>query len=118
MDKKLDITMKRARGYWFVDGFIEIAMGGLLLLLAAFLLFSMRTSQAPFLSWFVSATGEITLLKMISFLIVILILWWLKEHFTYPRTGFVRGKITASQFFLFVRSVILFLLLPIAGLLS
>lgn len=117
MDKQLDITIKRARGYWFVDGFIEMAMGGLFILLAAFLLFSMGTSRAPFSSWFLSVTGEITILKMVSFLIVVLILWWLKDRFTYPRTGFVRGKITANQLFVFVRNVILFLLLPIAGLL-
>jgi len=117
MDKQIDIAIKRARSYWFVDGFTEIALGGLLILLAAFLLLRMKTSQAPFVSWFLSVTGQITLLKIVSFLIVVLIVWWLKDHFTYPRTGFVRGNITANQFFIFVRNVILFLLLPIAGLL-
>lgn len=117
MEKHLDITIKRSRGYWFIDGFTEIALGGLLVLLAAFLLFSIRMSQAPFLSWFLSVTGEIAILKIVSFLVVVLIVWWLKDHFTYPRTGFVRGKITGYQFLIFVRNVILFLLLPIAGLL-
>ncbi len=117
MDKQIDIMIKRARGYWFVDGFTEIAMGGLLILLAGFLLINMKVSQASFPSWFLSVTGKITLLKIVSFLIVIVALWWLKDHFTYPRTGFVRGKLTTDQVFIFIRNVIFFLLLPLIGLL-
>lgn len=117
MDVKIDTAIKHARGYWFVDGFTEIAMGGLLIILAGFLLVSMNISQAPFPSWFLSVTGEIAMLKMVSFLIVVLILWWLKDHFTYPRTGFVRGKITVTQILVIIKHVILFLLLPIIGLL-
>ncbi len=86
MNVQIDTAIKRARGYWFVDGFTEMAMGGLFIILAGFLLISMNISQAPFPSWFLSITGEITILKIASFLIVILILWWLKDHFTYPRT--------------------------------
>src|SRR5574339_914352 len=117
MNAKIYTAIKRARGYWFVDGFTEIAMGGLLILLAGCLLISMKTSQVPFPSWFLSVTGEIAILKMVSFLTVILILWWLKDHFTYPRTGFVRGKITATQIFVVLKNIVLFLLLPVAGLL-
>ncbi len=87
MNTQIDIAIKRARGYWFVDGFTEIGIGGLLIILAAFLLVSMSVSQASFPSWFLSVTGEITIVKIVSFLILILILWWLKDHFTYPRTG-------------------------------
>ena len=117
MNVQIDTAIKRARGYWFVDGFTEMAMGGLFIILAGFLLISMNISQAPFPSWFLSITGEITILKIASFLIVILILWWLKDHFTYPRTGFVRGKITATQIVVIIKNIILFLLLPIVGLL-
>src|SRR6266511_5964770 len=117
MNVQIDTAIKRARGYWFVDGFTEIAMGGLLIILAGFLLISMNISQAPFPSWFLSVTGEITILKMVSFVIVVLILWWLKDHFTYPRTGFVRGKITVTQIVVIIKHVILFLLLPTIGLL-
>ncbi len=117
MNVQIDTAIKRARGYWFVDGFTEIAIGGLLIILAGFLLISMNISQAPFPSWFLSVTGEITILKMVSFLIVVLILWWLKDHFTYPRTGFVRGKITVTQILVIIKNMILFLLLPIIGLL-
>ena len=117
MNVQINTAIKRARGYWFVDGFTEIAMGGLLILLAGFLLISMRTSQGSFPSWFLSVTGEIAILKIVSLLIVVLILWRLKDHFTYPRTGFVRGKVTVTQIFVILKNLILFLLLPIAGLL-
>ncbi|MEP6894979.1 MAG: hypothetical protein ABI986_05165 [Chloroflexota bacterium] len=117
MNIQIDNTVKRARGYWFVDGFIEIAAGILFNVLAAFLLISMKSSQASFPSWFLSVTGEIVILKAVSFVIVILILWWLKDNFTYPRTGLVRGRITASQIFALFKNLLLFLLLPAAGLL-
>jgi hypothetical protein len=117
MDQQIDIAIKRARGYWFVDGFTEIAMGGLLILVAGFLLINMKASQVSFLSWFLSVTGEITILKIVSLLVVVFLLWWLKDHFTYPRTGFVRGKLTANQLRIFVRNVVLFLLVPIGALL-
>jgi hypothetical protein len=117
MNVQIDSTVKRARGYWFVDGFIEIATGILFVVLAGFLLISMNTSQAPFLSWFLSVTGEVAILKLVSFVIVVLILWRLKDNFTYPRTGFVRGKITITQIFVILKNLILFLLLPIVGLL-
>lgn len=117
MNVQIDTAIKRARGYWFVDGFTEIAMGGLFIILAGFLFLSMNQSRSPFPSWFLSVTGEITILKIVSLLIVVLSLWWLKDHFTYPRTGFVRGKITVTQIFVIIRNIILFLLLPILAVL-
>jgi len=117
MNVQIENAVKRARGYWFVDGFIEISAGILFIILAVFVLISMNASQASFTSWFLSVTGKIVILKMVSFVIVILILWWLKDNFTYPRTGLVRGKITATQIFALFKNVLLFLLLPAAGLL-
>jgi hypothetical protein len=117
MNVQIDNTVKRARGYWFVDGFIEIAAGVLFVVLAGFLLISMNTSRAPFLSWFLSVTGEVAILKLVSFVIVVLILSRLKDNFTYPRTGFVRGKITMTQIFVILKNLILSMLLPIVGLL-
>lgn len=113
MNAQIDTAIKRARAYWFIDGFTEMATGGLFITLASALLISKRTSQTPFLSWFLSVTGEIIILKVVSSLAVILVLWWLKDHFTYPRTGFVRNRITVTQIFFVIRNVILFLLLPI-----
>jgi hypothetical protein len=115
----VDHALKRARGYWFVDGFTEMAAGGLFTILAGLLLFSGSASQAAFPSWFLSVAGEISIAKLIGILAAVLILWWLKDRFTYPRTGFVRGKrVTATQVFILIRNVMLFLFLPILGLLT
>ena len=40
MDIQIDAALKRARGYWFIDGFTEMAAGGLFVILAGILLFS------------------------------------------------------------------------------
>ena len=119
MNVQIDTALKRARGYWFIDGFAEIAAGGLFVILAGILIFSGTAPQASFASWFLSVTSEIVIAKLIGILAAILILWWLKDHFTYPRTGFVRGKrVTATQVLVMLRNVILFLLLPILVLLA
>lgn len=118
MNSQIDSAIKRARGYWFVDGFTEIVAGILFIGLAGLLLFSQRASQASFPSWFLSAAVEISIAKLAGIVAAVLVLWWLKDHFTYPRTGFVRGKqITAGQALTVLRNAILFLLLPISGLL-
>ncbi len=119
MNVQIDAALKRARGYWFVDGFTEMAAGGLFILLAVLLLISGNAPQASFPAWFLSVASEISIAKFVGILAAILILWWLKDHFTYPRTGFMRGKrITAAQVLVMIRNIILFLLLPIIGLLA
>ena len=119
MDMQIDTALKRARGYWFIDGFTEMVAGGLFVILAGILLFSRYVPQASFLSWFLSVTSEIVIAKLIGILVAILILWWLKDHFTYPRTGFVRGKrVIATQVIVILRNVSLFLFLPILALLA
>lgn len=119
MDVQIENAIKRARGYWFVDGFTEMAAGGLFILLAVLLLIHMNTSQASSPPRFLSVVGEISIAKVAGLLAAVLILWWLKDHFTYPRTGFVRGtRITTTQALIIIRNVILFLLLPMFGLLA
>lgn len=119
MNIQIDSAIKRARGYWFIDGFIEMAAGGFFVLLAALLLFRGSASPTTFSPWFLSVAGEITIAKFIGIVAIILLLWWLKDHFTYPRTGFVRNKrITAAQILMIIRNVLLFLLMPIFGLLA
>jgi len=119
MDEQIDTTIKRVRGYWFVDGFTEMVAGGLFSLLAGLLLTSRNAPQPSFPAWFLSVAGEIAIAKFAGILAAILILWWLKDRFTYPRTGFVRGKrVTAAQVWVIIRNTILFLLLPIFGLLA
>ena len=119
MNVQIDRAVKLTRGYWFVDGFTEMTSGSFFVLLAGLLLFGRNASPVTFPSWFLSLAVEISILKFVGILAAILILWWLKDHFTYPRTGFVRGKrVTAAQIFMITRNVILFLLLPISGLLA
>jgi len=119
MNVHIDSVMKRARGYWFVDGFTEMAAGGWFVILAGLLLVSGNAPLASFPAWFLSFAGKIAIAKFVGILAAILILWWLKDHFTYPRTGFVRGKrVTAAQVLITIRNAILFLLLPIFGLLA
>jgi hypothetical protein len=119
MNAQIDTAMKRARGYWFVDGFTEMAAGGWFILLAGLLLISRNSPQASYPAWFLSVSGEIAIAKFVGILAAILILWWLKDHFTYPRTGFVRGnRVTAAQVLIIIRNTFLFILLPIFGLLA
>jgi len=119
MNVQIDTALKRARGYWFIDGFTEMAAGGLFVSLAGILFISGYVPQAPFSDWFLSLTSEIVVAKLIGILAAILLLWWLKDHFTYPRTGFVRAKrVTATQVLAILRNVILFLFLPILALLA
>lgn len=118
MSEQIESTIKMVRGYWFVDGFTEVAAGGVFILLATLLLLSGNASPASFSAWFLSVAGGITLIKFGGLLVAVLALWWLKDHFTYPRTGFVRGeRVTASQAFVVIRNVVLFLLAPITAVL-
>lgn len=119
MNSQIDNAIKRARGYWFVDGFTEIAAGGFFIHLAGLLLFGGSASQTSFSSWLLSAAVEISIAKFVGILIAILALWWLKDRYTYPRTGFVRrSRVTSIQVLMIIRNTILFLLLPIFGLLT
>jgi hypothetical protein len=119
MNTQIDTTIKRTRAYWFVDGFTEIATGGFFILLAGILLLRWNTPLTSSPSRILSIAGEISIAKFFGLLIVVLILWWLKDHFTYPRTGFVRGnRVTTAQVLILIRNIILFMLLPIFGLLA
>lgn len=119
MNVQIDNMIKRARGYWFVDGFTEMAAGGLFIVLASILLLRENASQASFSSWFLSIASVVTVAKFVGLLVTIAILWWLKDHFTYPRTGFVRGsRITTAQILAIIKNIFLFLLLPLFGLLA
>ncbi len=114
MNGQIDSAIKHVRAYWFIDGFAEMAAGGFLALLAVLLLLRGTASPAGFSGWFLSMAGEIALAKSIGILVAILIVWWLKDHFTYPRTGFVRGnRVSLAQILVILRNLILFLLVPI-----
>ena len=117
MDRQINTAIRRGRGYWFVDGFTEMLAGGLFVVLGGFLLLRGMAAQGAYLPQFASIAGDIGLIKAFGLLAAGLILWWLKDHFTYPRTGFVRGKrVTLAQMLTFLRNAVLCLLLPVLAL--
>ncbi len=117
MNTQIDTAVKRARGYWFVDGFTEMIAGVLLILLGGVLVQRGLAPQASFLAQLTSIAGEVSIVKLVGIVAAILVLVWLKNRFTYPRTGFARGKwVTAAQVLSFLGKAILFVLLPVLGL--
>jgi hypothetical protein len=114
MSNQIESAIKTGRGYWFVDGFTEILGGLLFILLGAALAASSLPGQVALVSQFANLVWEIGLIKIFGLLAAGLLIWWLKERFTYPRTGFVRGKrLTPGQILRFLRSAALGSLLPL-----
>ena len=97
MNVQIDSALKHARGYWFVERIYRNGGRRIVYSLGGDFLFSGNASQATFPHWFLSITGEIVIAKLIGMLAAILILWWLKDHFTYPCTGFVRGQTNCDK---------------------
>lgn len=119
MEVQLDTVMKRARGYWLVDGFAETITGVLLILVGAIPLLRGITGPDSLFGQFISIAGDIAIIKVFGIIAAVMLIWWLKDRFTYPRTGFVRGKVwTVAQILPFLRNVLLVLILPVLGLLT
>jgi hypothetical protein len=119
MDNQIDSAIRIGRGYWFVDGFTEMLGGGLFVLMGGVLMLRGIAPQGSFLAQFASIVSDIGFIKLLGLLAAALILWWLKDRFTYPRTGFVRGKrVTVPQMLTFLRNAVLCLLLPVLGLVA
>ncbi len=119
MDKQIEAALKRARSYWFVDGFTELITGGLFILLGGILLLRGSAPRSSFPAQFVSIAGDISIVKAAGIIAAILALWWLKNQFTYPRTGFVREKwVTATQILTLIGKAILILILPVMGIVA
>ncbi len=119
MENQIESAVKRGRAYWFADGFTEIAGGVFFLLLGGVVLFRGIAGQNVVLSQFASTAMDIGVVKLVTFLAAILIIWWLKDHFTYPRTGFVQGKrILPGVILTFIRNAFLILVLPALGLIA
>lgn len=114
MNMQIDDVIKKSRGYWLIDGFVEIIVGLFLAILGGVVLFFTRTYPSTFSDWFFSLAGEIPLIKLVGISVGILILWWLKEHFTYPRTGTIKTRrIIFSRVFSIIGSLVTYLLAPI-----
>jgi hypothetical protein len=117
MDNQIDSAVKVGRRYWFVDGFTEMLGGGLFVLLGGFLLLRGLAPEGSFLAQFASLAGDVGFIKIIGFLAVGLALWWLKDRFTYPRSGYIREKrIPRRQVLVFLRNFFLCMLLIVLAL--
>ncbi|MGD0174550.1 MAG: hypothetical protein ABSC61_09060 [Anaerolineales bacterium] len=117
MDRQIESVMKRGRGYWFVDGFTEILAGILFILLGGITLLSGIVPPSSFLSQFISLAESAAIVKFLGLILAVLGLWWLKDRFTYPRTGFVREKgVPRAQLLVFLRNAVLIAILPMIGL--
>jgi hypothetical protein len=119
MEKQIESAVRRGRAYWFADGFTEM-LGGIFLVLVGSIGFLRGIAgQTAVLPQLASTVVDIGIFKTVAFVAAILIIWWLKDRFTYPRTGIVRGKRVMPGVVLnFFRNVILTLILPILGLLA
>ncbi len=119
MDKQIETAVRRGRAYWFADGFTEIAGGIFFLLLGGVVLFRGIAGQDVVLSQFVSTAVDIGAIKLVTLLVAGLVIWWLKDRFTYPRTGIVEGKrVILGAILTFIRNVVLIALIPVLGLLA
>jgi hypothetical protein len=119
MEKQIETAVKRGRAYWFADGFTEIAGGIFFLLLGVIVLFRGIAGQNVALSQFASTAVDIGAVKMAALLVGVLVVWWLKDRFTYPRTGFVQGKrVALGAILAIIRNVVLIAILPVLALVA
>jgi hypothetical protein len=119
MEKQIETAIKRGRAYWFADGFTEIAGGIFFLLLGGIVLFRGIAGQNVVLSQFASTAVDIGTVKMAALLMGVLVIWWLKDRFTYPRTGIVQSKrVGLGTILIFIRNIVLIAVLPVMGLIA
>jgi hypothetical protein len=119
MEQQIAAAVKRGRAYWFADGFTEILCGIFLLLVGSVGLLRGIAGQNAFLSQFATTAVDIGIVKLFALVAAVLVIWGLKDRFTYPRTGFVQGKrIMPGVILTFIRNGILVVLLPVLGLMA
>jgi hypothetical protein len=116
MEQDIDSAVKRGRAYWFADGFSELVLGIFCIVLGGAILLRGWAGQGGFLAGFGSAALDFSVLKAVCLLAAFLAIWWLKDRFTYPRTGYVRGrKIPPAVILTLIRNILLVVLLPLLG---
>ncbi len=119
MEKQIDSAVKRGRAYWFADGFSEMIAGIFFIILGAAVHLRGWAGQGGFLSGFSSVAVDIGILKSVTLLAAFLALWWLKDRFTYPRTGYVRGqRVPPAVLLVFLRNIFLVVIIPLLGLIA
>jgi hypothetical protein len=119
MEQDIETAVKRGRAYWFVDGFAELLAGILFVVLGGATIVRGMAGLDIFLGQFASTAVDIGILKAVGLLAAVLIFWWLKDRFTYPRTGFVGGyRVPPAALLAFLRNVLLIVVLPVLGLVA
>ena len=86
LENNLKASQKRAVQYWFVDGLAELG-GAVICLILAVYFWLMQVVG--------SSGGSFALLFLFVFIAAFgirKVLFWYREHSTYPRTGFVEPK--------------------------
>jgi hypothetical protein len=117
MERQIDSAVKRGRAYWFADGFTEIGAGIFLLLLGAAGLLRGFAATGEILPWFSGVALDFGILKTVLLLAFVFSIWGLKDRFTYPRTGYVRGSgIPRGMILGVIRNIFLMVVLPLLGL--
>jgi len=116
MNRDIESAVKRGRGYWFVDGFGEMAAGGVFAILGAAVILRGAAPRDSLPAWLLATGVDIGLIKLAGFTAAVFAVWWLRDRFTYPRTGYVRGTFPAAQALGFVRNVFLIAVLPLLAL--
>ena len=87
MKDTLTQVQQRARAYWFADGLYEIVSGIFAAILGGFILLESRVESGTPQADLLSNTANVFLL-LGAFLTPVL-LRWMKERVTYPRSGYV-----------------------------
>jgi MFS family permease len=87
MSEQIDGIIRRTRGYWYSDGFIELFIGGLFALIGGLLFVQSRVLSGSALM-IVFAVG-VPLLIIGGSLLSKQVVRSLKERITYPRTGYI-----------------------------
>jgi MFS family permease len=87
MSEQIDGIIRRTRGYWYSDGFVEIAIGGLFALIGGALF--MQSRMLPGSILMIAFAVGVPLLIIGGSLLSKRAVRSLKERITYPRTGYI-----------------------------
>jgi hypothetical protein len=95
MHDQIDEYAKRTMRYWYVDGLAEIAVGGVVILLALVFLIGGIMEPGPTTDFFL-ALGQ-PVIVLVGALAARKIVGKIKEQVTYPRTGYVAYRQPRSR---------------------
>jgi hypothetical protein len=114
MNDEIQQVVKRTRQYWFTDGFVEISMGGIFLILALY--FYLQSVLPP--------ESLILLILQAGFILVIFgtlflgkrLVNRLKSRVTFPRSGYVAYQVPSNKQRILSMGIALVIAALIAGL--